>query len=121
MQVALRKCIPSLQCSVNLLTDVVDPYLLVVREDHICGSPPDSQFQAANPSLGQNISGSFHFDLGLMGPSPGLYRLCLCSDGLCMLDSAVNPTAFDKDVGDLLVSGPVSTLAFPWFFFSAKG
>ena len=113
---ALRKCLPDASCSILLgLTPVGNqPTLMAVREDHACGAPPDSMLQAVNPVSG-TVGASNHtlFELGLMGPSPGLYRLCLCSDN-CLVHQAIpNPLAFDTDVGDLLVRGPLSFIQSP--------
>lgn len=120
VEVAIRKCIPGIPCTVHVSsnsysTDV--SHLIVVREDLPCGSPPDSQFQAENPVKGTTAGSSTTenitiFDFGVPGPSPGLYRLCICTVD-CLASGAANPLAFVEDVGDLLVAGPLGAKQLP--------
>ncbi|CAE7774243.1 unnamed protein product [Symbiodinium necroappetens] len=116
---ALKKCAPDAPCSIRLLPSLVggDPTLMAVSEDHVCGAPPDSRLQATNPVPGTFViaadANQTLFELGVMGPSPGLYRLCLCSDNCMVSTGTQNPLAFNTDVGDLLVRGPIGFVQTP--------
>lgn len=116
VEVAIRKCIPGLECTIHIYSDSYTadvPHVMVVREDHPCGSPPDSQFQAENPTTGTvPIENTSVFNFGIAGPSPGLYRLCLCTV-TCMVSQVINPLVFTEDVGDLFVPGPLDAKQMP--------
>eukprot|EP00435_Cladocopium_sp_Y103_P031589 s1631_g8.t1 len=119
VEVAIRKCVPGMPCTAQVSSSSYTaevPRLMVVREDHACGAPPDSQFKAAeNPAGGTAAVGNTSFfDFGIAGPSPGLFRLCLCTVN-CKPWQIVNPLAFNEDVGDLLVSGPLEAKQMPAF------
>ena len=107
-EVALRKCVPGMDCLVYVLSAFSSPQLMVVREDHVCGSPPDAQFQAQNPAPGMPSGNGSLFSFGVLGPSPGLFRLCICDP--C---GSSAPSMFTGDVGDLLVPGPVGATQRP--------
>ena len=117
VEVAIRKCIPGAPCTayISSATYTMDvPHLMVVREDHPCGSPPDAQFLANNPASGTvAVENTSLFNFGVAGPSPGLYRLCLCATNCLMSSQIANPLAFTEDVGDLLVSGPLEAKQMP--------
>ena len=115
---AMRRCMPESSCSIIVSPPLPgdEPMLMAVREDHACGAPPDSMLQSVNPVQGSLIVASNNhslFQLGLMGPSPGLYRLCVCSSGCKVAPDTLNPHAFDADIGDLLVRGPVRFVPTP--------
>ena len=119
VEVAIRKCVPGTPCTAQVssssyTSDV--PHLMVVREDHPCGAPPDSQFKAAENPVGGTaaVGNTSFFDFGIVGPSPGLFRLCLCTMN-CKPSQLVNVLAFNEDVGDLVISGPLEAKQMPAF------
>ncbi|CAE8666410.1 unnamed protein product, partial [Polarella glacialis] len=83
------------------------PGLQAVEQDLICGSPPSAGFLAENPVPGTAAEGSgARFEVGVVGPSPGLWRLCLCRAG------CFGALSYIENVGDVLVRG-VASVAVP--------